>query len=432
MTNDALTLLDFNKRLQSLLVVPATQNVWVKAELSDVAVRGGHCYMELLQKNPDTGATLARSRAVIWASNYQRIETYFYAATGQRFTAGIKLMVQLSATMHPVYGITLVISAIDPEYTVGDLMRKRREILERLQKEGILKMNKSLEWTDVPQRIAVISAPGAAGYGDFINQLFSNQARLRFCVKLFPAVMQGDRTAPTVIAALDEIAAQQDDWDGVVIIRGGGSTSDLVAFDDYDLAAHVAQFPLPVVVGIGHERDVTVLDYIANMRVKTPTAAAEWLISRGLAALERLRRIGADMLQTVTDRLGGCHAQLSYFTGLIPAVANAVVQRHSAKISNSLLALTSIGGRRIAPELARLTHMKDSIASAGKMCIDRRKMRLDAIEQLLYALSPQATLRRGYSITRVNGRAVTSVSQVAAGDTIETTLADGTIISTSK
>lgn len=430
MANEALTLLELNKRISSLIMVPSTQNVWVMAELSDVAVRGGHCYMELLQKDPEKGTTLAKARAMIWANLYPRIDAQFYAATGQRFATGIKLMVQVSATMHPVYGISLVISAVNPEYTMGDLLRRRREMLERLRQDGILEMNRSLEWISVPQRIAVISAPGAAGYGDFINQLYSNQARLRFKTKLFPAIMQGERTPETIISALEQIAMQSDEWDGVVIIRGGGATSDLVSYENYDLAAHVAQFPLPIIVGIGHERDVTILDYVANMRVKTPTAAAEWLIARGLNALDELRRIGADILQIVSDRLSGCKERMSYLEGLIPSLSSAVVQRNKSKIQSDLLALASVGSRRITPEIARLNHVKEVIESVTKIVIERKRTRLDTISELIDVISPQATLRRGYSITRINGHVVSSVSQITSDAILETTLTDGTIKST--
>lgn len=430
MANEALTLLELNKRISSLIMVSSTQNVWIMAELSDVAVRGGHCYMELLQKDPERGTTLAKARAMIWANLYPRIESQFYAATGQRFATGIKVMVQVSVTMHPVYGISLVISAVNPEYTMGDLLRRRREMLDRLRREGILEMNRSLEWTAVPQRIAVISAPGAAGYGDFINQLYSNQARLRFKIKLFPAVMQGDHAPETIIAALEQIASHSEEWDGVVIIRGGGATSDLVAFENYDLAAHVAQFPLPIIVGIGHERDVTILDYVANMRVKTPTAAAEWLIARGLNALDALRRIGTDILQTVADRLAGCKERMSYMEGLIQSITGAVVQRNKSKIQSHLLSLASISSRRITPELARLNHVREVVEAATKIVIERKRTRLEAISELLEAISPQATLRRGYSITRINGHVVSSVSQIPQNATLETTLADGIIKST--
>lgn len=427
---DALSLLDLNKRLASLIIVAQTQNVWVTAELSDVAVRGGHCYMELLQKDPEKGTTLARARAIIWANLYPRIDAQFYAATGQRFATGIKVMLQASATMHPVYGISLVITAVNPEYTMGDLMRRRREILTRLQREGILEMNRSLEWATVPQRIAVVSAPAAAGYGDFINQLYHNNARLRFTTRLFPAVMQGDRAPETIIMALDQIASQSDEWDCVVIIRGGGATSDLVAFEDYNLAANIAQFPLPVIIGIGHERDVTVLDYVANMRVKTPTAAAEWLISRGTSALENLRRLGTEMLRAITDKIGGCQARLSYLEGLVPASVNVALQRQSSVLQRNMLSLASVGARRITPEISRLSHIGEMLNTASHLTIERKSMRLNAIAELLDALSPQAILRRGYSITRVNGKAMTSIEQAVNGAVIETTLADGTIKST--
>lgn len=210
---ESLTLLQLNQLIASLVVSPRTQNVWITAELSDVAVRGGHCYMELLQKNESTGATVAKARAAIWANQFVRIRSDFYAATGQDFSTGLKVMVRASVSMHPVYGMSLVINAVNPEYTMGDLLRRRNEMLQRLKNEGILEMNRSLSFTEPPLRIAVISAEGAAGYGDFMNQISHNPQRLRFDIKLFPAIMQGDRAASTVIAALEEIAMQQDCWD---------------------------------------------------------------------------------------------------------------------------------------------------------------------------------------------------------------------------
>lgn len=432
MIDRSLTLLQLNQRIAALMTVPDTQNVWVTAELSDVAVRGGHCYMELLQKHPDTGTTLAKARGVIWANVYSRLAVDFLNATGQRFASGLKVMVRASASMHAVYGMSLVITAVNPEYTMGDLLRRRREILERLQREGILEMNRQLQWCEVPLRIAVISARGAAGYGDFINQLYNNSSRLNFKTQLFEATMQGDRTPSTIIAALNEIAMQQDEWDGVVIIRGGGATSDLVAFEDYELAANIAQFPLPVIVGIGHERDITVLDYVANMRVKTPTAAAEWLINRGDMALEYLRSMGASILQVVSDRISGCNEQLSRYEALLPTAPLTAAERESARLRGNMLTLAQIGARRITPELTRLDHIAGSIASATDVVLRRRNDRLDSMQAMLNALSPEATLRRGYSITRVAGKAVTDASQIPTGTLLETTLANGTIISETK
>lgn len=429
---EAMTLLDLNRLLASLITTPATQDVWITAELSDVAVRGGHCYMELLQKNPETGATIARARGTIWANVYRILSANFIAATGQQFATGLKVMLRVSASMHPVYGMSLNISAVNPEYTMGDLLRRRQEILNRLQKESILDMNRTIECASIPQRIAIISAPGAAGYGDFINQLYNNPSKLRFHTQLFPAIMQGERTPETIISSLKAIASQCEDWDCVVIIRGGGATSDLAAFENYDLAASIAQFPLPVIIGIGHERDITVLDYVAFMRVKTPTAAAEWLISRGDDALNHLRLKAGELLQTVSDRISGDHKQLAYYEGIIPLAATSMCERAGNKLRNAMQALASISTQRITAELSRLDFSVETIKSRLDTRLQRQRDNLNAKEALLDVLSPQATLRRGYSITRINGKAVKSIAQISSGDVITTTLADGNITSITK
>lgn len=431
MNDNPITLFELNRRIAGLIMNPLTQNVWITAELSDVAVRRGHCYMELLQKD-DGGAQIAKARGVIWANRVPELTGRFFEATGQRFGAGLKLMVRASATMHPVFGLSLVITDIDPAYTMGDLLRRRNEMIARLRAEGIIDDNRTLEWPAIPQRIAIISAPGAAGYGDFINQLFNNPARLRFSAQLFPAVMQGERTAPTVIEALNRINEEQDRWDCVVIIRGGGATSDLQGFENYDLAANIAQFPLPVVIGIGHERDITLLDYVANMRVKTPTAAAEWLISRGTAALDRLREISQQIITTARDRIAGQKEQLSYYQGIIPMAPFNATRRANERLTRSLMTLSTVSSRHIAPRLNQLSVMASRIESTTATAIVRSRDRLQAAERLLDALSPQAVLNRGFSITRVDGRVATDASAIPPGAVIETTLARGTITSTSK
>lgn len=424
---ESVSLLQLQRLVASLVQRPETQNVWVTAELSDVAVRGGHCYMELLQKD-DRGLQVAKARGVIWASLYPSIDSQFYAATGQRFASGLKVMLRVSASMHPVYGFSLVVSAVNPEYTLGDLLQRRREILERLKREGILNLNRELKWaTPVPQRIAVISAAGAAGYGDFMNQLHTNPSHLRFVTRLFPAIMQGNSAPPSIIAALDQVAAEADQWDCVVIIRGGGATSDLQAFEDYDLAANVAQFPLPVVIGIGHERDITVLDYIANARLKTPTAVAEWLIAQGESALTWLQNTGQRILQIASQRISGNKEQLAHAEGLLPVLAQGAVERSLTKLRKAAATLDSVSSRRIQPQLTRLQMIADSIPVSALRAIERQRQLLDSRAELLEALSPHATLARGYSITRVNGRAVTDASQVKPGEVLETTLANGTL-----
>ncbi len=426
----AYTLSQLGRHIQALITRDANlQNVWVVGETVDVRVSGGHCYLELVEKDPSTGKAVAKARATIWASTFYRLSADFMRATGQTFRSDLKVMACVAATYHPLYGMSLNIVAIDPTYTLGDAMQRRAQMIERLRREGIIDMNRTLQWPLLTQRIAIISARGAAGYGDFMHQLYSNPSRLRFATRLFSAVLQGERTAPTIIAALDEIHSNIDQWDCVVIIRGGGATSDLAAFDDYNLAANIAQFPIPVIIGIGHERDVTLLDYVANMRVKTPTAAAEWLISRAEGELGRLQQIASAMLQAVSDRISGNHRQLAFIEGQIPALAQNALTRAQNRLLSLQSGLASISDRRLRPEMARLDGIRQAIVQAAQVAIERADTRLKGSQQLLDVLSPQATLRRGYSITRIAGHAA-KAADLREGEILETTFADGTAYST--
>ncbi len=401
----SITLLELNRRVTSAIAVtPGLQGVWITAETSDLRSSGGHCYMELVQKDERTGTPLAKSRAVMWASAYQRLGAMFYAATGTRLRSDMKIMARVNANYHPVYGMSLVITDINPDYTVGDLARRRNEIIARLRAEGVFDMNRNLPWPQLPVRVAIVSARGAAGYGDFMKHLHGNPLHLRFHTELFEATMQGERTVPSVVAALEAIAARDGDFDCVVLIRGGGAVSDLASFDDYTLASNVAQFPLPVIVGIGHERDVTVLDYVANTRVKTPTAAAEALIGMASNAYERLRATGDAILTLVKDRIAGQRQQLAYYQGSIPALARSIVERNR---------------QRLGPEIPA------AITAAVRSTFARANERLGALGVLLDTLSPEATLRRGYTITRVDGHAVTAADPLAPGTVITTTFAGG-------
>ena len=428
-TRQALTLAQLNARVARQLTVPSLQSVWVTAELSDLRVSGGHCYMELIDKNPATGAVNARMRGIIWAGSYGRLSARFLADTGLRLATGIKVMVCGTVDFHPSFGMSFVISDINPSFTMGEIERRRREILMRLRSEGVLELNRSLPWPDPTLRIAVISARGAAGYGDFINQLFNTPSHLRFSVRLFPALLQGERTSASVIAALDAIAAESHQWDCVVIIRGGGATSDLVAFDDYDLANNVAQFPLPVIVGIGHERDVTVLDFVAAMRVKTPTAAAQWLISKGEEALEQLQFMGSEILRAAADTMAGARTRLAYFDGLLPLAPSTALERAASRLHRASAAVGAVGPACIAPARERLNGRLRMIETAASAAIERQLTRLRSASALADVLSPMATLRRGYTITRIDGHAVKSVASLSEGTRIETVLPDGTVYS---
>ena len=427
-TVEPITLKELNLRLgRTIAAAPGLADVWVAAETSDLRVAGGHCYMELLQKDPESHAVLAKARAVIWANNYPRISARFAAATGNYLRSDMKIMVRVSVNFHAVYGLSLVISDIDPDYTAGDLVRKRNMILQQLQREGVAELNRSLAWPELPVRVAIISAAGAAGYGDFLKHLHQNRARLRFTTTLFEAAMQGDRTSPAVIAALEQIMTRADEFDCVVIIRGGGAVSDLASFDDYDLAANVAQFPLPIVVGIGHERDVTVLDYIACQSVKTPTAAAELLLHTVEEAYNRLMQTGADILEAARARIAGSRTQLAYCQGLLPALVHNVIQRNRQLTGRNMTDRLAEASRNIIERNRQRVGRQyvESLTVAARNVTSRNALRLRAIEETLALLSPEATLRRGYSITRVNGHAVTDSSVLCPDDVLETTFATG-------
>lgn len=425
-----ITLEEFTARIAGAVNgAPGLTGVWVVAETSDVR-RSGHCYLELVQKHPLTGDPVARLRATIWRNVLTHIDSVFTRATGQRLESGIKVMVRVTASFHPAYGLSANITEIDPSYTLGDLMRRRQEIIDRLRSEGIIDLNRQLEWPDVPLRIAVISAQGAAGYGDFIHQLYTNPSRLDFRVRLFPALMQGSAAPDSIISALEQIALEEEEWDCVVIIRGGGATSDFAAFENYDLAANIAQFPLPVVIGIGHERDVTVLDSVANMRVKTPTAAAEWLIARGDDALATLERLGSEVYMLASDLLAGSKEQIARIGATLVQLPAAALNNARSRLDRLALAVSDSAATCLRPEMSRLDILAERLTASAESVIERRRAQIDRLDDMIQVLSPQATLARGYSITRVNGHAVTSATDLAPGDRLVTTLASGTVTST--
>lgn len=416
--------------IAGLLATSDLRDVWVTGELIDLRASGGHCYMELIDKDMASGRVNARIRAIMWANVAPGLGRKFLEATGQRLVSGLKVMVRGTVNYHPSFGMSLVITDIDPSYTLGEAERRRREILARLTADGVIDINRSLGWPEPVLRIAVVSAPGAAGYGDFVNQLYSSPKRFRFGVELFPAVMQGEKTVASCIAALDAVATRSDEFDCVVMIRGGGSTADLQSFDDYNLALNVAQFPLPVIVGIGHERDVTVLDYVAAMRVKTPTAAAEWLIARAGESLDHLQRAGDDILAVVAQRINGCLTQLSYYEGVLPTAARAVTDRSRSFIDGSRVMLAGIAGSRLKPAEAMLDASAKALGVAVATALERASERLAGSESLLDALSPVATMKRGFTMTRTGeGKTVTSASQLLEGSEIFTIFADGSVCS---
>ena len=425
---EALTLYELNNLVRGSLERALPDEYWVQAELSEVReAYNGHCYLEFVQKGNNGRDLVAKARGVVWAGTYRLLKPLFERETGRPLSAGMKVLVRVSVTFHELYGYSLSVTDIDPAYTLGDLARLRREILARLEADGILNDNKELPLPVLANRIAVISSATAAGYGDFCNQLLRNDYRLRFTLRLFPAVMQGERVEESVLAALDAIMAERDEWDAVVIIRGGGATSDLSGFDTYLLAAACAQFPLPVITGIGHERDDTVLDLVAHTRVKTPTAAAAFLVRHQLEAATRLEALSRDIGQEVMARLERERARLERLSAALSAVFSQVRVRGEHRLEQLSLRLAHVWQQRLADERHGLERCAARIGQGVASRLERERFRLQLLRQRCEAADPDLLLKRGYSMTFSQGRLVRKASELEKGEEITTRLAEGEV-----
>lgn len=425
----SLSLVELNMLVRRSVRACLPDEYWVQAELSDVRSNySGHCYLEFVQKDSKSNALVAKARGIIWNNVYSRLKPFFERETGQLFVSGIKVLVKVTVDFHELYGYSLTVVDIDPTYTLGDMARRRKEIISRLESEGILTLNKELELPVLAQRIAVISSATAAGYGDFCNQLEHNPYGFVFYPHLFQAVMQGDKVELSIIAALEKIYQTQEKWDVVVIIRGGGATSDLSGFDTYNLAAHCAQFPLPVLTGIGHERDDTVLDVVSHTRVKTPTAAAEFLINHLRGTAEALDGYASFINQTIPDILQREKERLERCVSRIPSQVEIRLQREVFRQERLFKRMELAWQSRLMREEHRLD-LSLRIAGALQTRLQREKHRLELFEQRVNAASPDVLLKRGYSITLNNGKAVTDASLLKDGDEIVTRLAKGEILS---
>ena len=428
MEEHSLSLYELNALVKRSINTCMPDTYWVQAELSDVRSNySGHCYLEFVQKDPRGNNLIAKARGAIWSNVYRLLKPYFEEETGQAFVAGIKVMVKVSVEFHELYGYSLTVQDIDPTYTLGDMARRRREILKQLEEEGVLTLNKELEIPLLAQRIAVISSATAAGYGDFCNQLEHNPYGFVFYSRLFPAIMQGERVEQSVIAALDAINACRDHWDVVVIIRGGGATSDLSGFDTYELAANCAQFPLPIITGIGHERDDTVLDSVSHTRVKTPTAAAEFLINHLHDTAEVLENHASAILQAVSTRMEREKVRLARIAERIPVQTRMRLNEEHYRQERIMKQLEVGWQSRLAKETHFLNMLETQLGVVSQRRLVKEQHRLQLLEQEVKAASPEHLLKRGYSITLKNGKAVTDASALQPGDELITRLAQGEI-----
>lgn len=403
---ETMTLLELNGRIKSTLQYQMPGAYWIQAEISGMSPSGqGHCYLELVQKDESGKTFLAKAKANIWRGTWMRIKPYFEAQTGQSLKVGMKVLLQVSVTFHEVYGYSLVVQDIDPAYTMGDMARRRREILLQLEKDGVLDLNRELELPLLAQRIAVISSATAAGYGDFCDQMMRNVYGFQFYITLFPALMQGDDVESSVIHALDAVAAHRDDFDAVVIIRGGGAVSELSCFDSYNLAFCIANFPLPVITGIGHERDDTVADAVAHTKVKTPTAAAEFLINRMLDAATMLDSLTRRIADSVNLRMNAEIMRIQQISQKLPSLFAMLKVRQEQKLENSWMR---------------------SVTGVRNMLVQGAH-RLEILEKSVSAADPALILKRGYSLARYNGHVITSAEGLKSGDRLVTVFADGSV-----
>lgn len=469
-----LTLLELNTKIRNALQDVFPETVWVVAEISELKEnRTGHCYLELVEKDELTDEIKARARATIWSYSWRMIKPYFETTTGQPFTHGIKILAQVAVEFHPAYGLSLNIKDIDPTYTIGDMVRRRREIVRQLVEAGVMQMNKELELPLVPQRIAVISSATAAGYQDFAKHLESNPHGFYFSHRLYEAFMQGSEAVPSILQALNQIFEEEDAFDAVVIIRGGGAAADLSCFDNFDLAYAVAQFPLPVITGIGHEKDDTIIDLVAHTRLKTPTAVAEFFISGALRFYQLLVEKERLLNQAVRQQLDQEMEILDELADQFSEATTKYLQETQYKLQKTGLRLQqgvsrftfnrneelhyinltlskrtsrywqkrNENLRRIAIQIrysaflklekSRIEIQRNSIDFQKyiKQLFDINQERLTNLNEKLRLLDPQNILQRGFTISSQNGVILKSAKQVSDNSELETRFADGTITS---
>src|SRR5574344_1671748 len=423
------SLYELNSMVKETIELTMADEYWVEAELSEVREARGHCFLELIQKDAHNNTPIAKAQAKIWVSRWMLLRPLFERVTGEHLRVGMKVLLCVTPSFHQAYGFSWIVDDIDPTYTVGDMARRRQEIIDHLKKAGIFTMNKELEIPMFAQRIAVISSETAAGYGDFCHQLSNNPYGLVFHTNLFPAVMQGEQVETSIIQALNAIYDSINDFDVVVIIRGGGATSDLSGFDTQELAENVAQFPLPVITGIGHERDDTILDLISNTRVKTPTAAAEFLVDRLKRVLDHIEELQTKIVNTITQRIKVEKLHIDNISSRIPTLFSLVKARQEALLDKIFQEMINSMLIKIEKTRNHINILSNNIQPISERIVTAERHRLEIIAQRIDAVDPERLLKRGYSITLHEGKSVHDPSVLKPGDEIVTKLEKGIITS---
>lgn len=449
--SNAVSLYELTASIRLAIARALPQTYWVRAEISEGRRNiNGHFYCKFIEKNA-AGQDIASANGIIWAGTYNIIKARFERETGQALAAGIKVLVNVKVNFHERYGLSLVVNDIDPSYTLGDIVRRRKEILAQLAKDGVANMNKEIVLPRPLMRIAIITSETAAGYGDFMNHIKSNGYGFRFNIKLFPAIMQGDKVETSVITALNCIAAEVANWDAVAIIRGGGAVSDLNGFESYALASNIAQFVLPVITGIGHERDETVIDLVANTRCKTPTAVADFLVSCALKEVETLGALSLRLQSTATQIVAAQNKRFAYTASRIaPAFSNAckiarlgfdrlllripravkeVCAREDTRLQRLAVKTEMLATNATRLQTLELQRRTERLKRAVATLLQANKTRIDTAEKNIKLAGPERMFHLGFSLTTINGKAIVDASQLKPGDTITTRFAKGEAVS---
>lgn len=447
MTNQ-ISLLQLNSLIKNSIKLHFDSNYWVVAEISDFKVnQSGHCYLELIEKNETETGIVAKARAMIWAATYRMLSAYFESETGSRLVAGIKVLVSVEVEFHELYGLSLVIKDIDPVYTIGENEKKRQDIIKRLKDEGVFEMNKQTFLPLIPKNIAIISSENAAGYLDFMNHLQNNSYGFKFHTKLFNAFMQGEGTESSVVNALDRIFAFEHIFDLVVIIRGGGSKSDLSWFDNYWIAYNISQFPIPVITGIGHEQDDTIADMVSFMRLKTPTAVADFIIEKLADFQTQISNYESYIYEYASDLITNNKQELISSIGNFKIFVENYLEKNSVKLKNLNKDFSNTVSNSVKSKNREINSLSENIDSKLKFIFKLKKIEIAeqvrklklvskhniafstnniiSIENNMKNLSPQNILKRGFSVTRVRGKALTNAKGIKQGDELETLLYDG-------
>ena len=447
---ERLSLTELQLLIRDSIYLSLPDTYWVIAEISELKENyAGHCYLELIEKQSDEKNVKARIKAIIWNKRYGFLKSYFENITGESIREGIKILVKVKIEYHELYGLSLVITGMDPSFTIGEMALKRQQVIKRLEQEGVFTMNKDIEFPDVPQRIAIISSKSAAGFSDFIQHLTENKYGYIFYTALIETVMQGKETEQSVINALDRIALNQHLFDLVVIIRGGGSQTDLSWFDSYNIAYHVTQFPLPVITGIGHDKDLSVTDMVASKALKTPTAVADFIIESVAEAERKLIVMGSeiqDLARLIIEnnrnlvenlRINLIPAARIYHSNVKSKLANQIIAAvnvvkgyiNRAGLINerqSSLLFTAVRSISLLKEI-QLDRIRLNMVSLTQNCLILNSKRLDGLENTLFILDPENVLKRGYTITSLNGRILKKMDRLEADDLIDTRFSDGSV-----